>query len=46
MDAVSDEVSDVDSAGVYFISVDEFEHSEQCDGALEPMPDERPTKGK
>jgi methionine synthase II (cobalamin-independent) len=46
MDAVSDEVSDVDSAGVYFVSVDEFEHREQCDGALESPPDERPKKAR
>jgi methionine synthase II (cobalamin-independent) len=46
MDAVSDEVSDVDSAGVYFVSVDEFEHREHRDGALESLPDERPKKAQ
>jgi hypothetical protein len=28
MDAMSDETPDVDSAGVYFVSVEEFEHRE------------------
>ncbi len=36
MDAVPDKISDVDSAGVYFISVEEFEHREPSDGTPEP----------
>ena len=44
MNAVSDENSDVDSAGVYFVSVEEFEQREPIDGTPEPPPSERPTR--
>ena len=44
MDAVSDENSDVDSAGVYFITVEEFEQREPIDGEPKPLPGERPTR--
>ncbi len=33
MDAVSDENPDVDSAGVYFVTVEEFENRKPSDGA-------------
>jgi hypothetical protein len=44
MDAMSDAISDVDCAGAYCITVDELEHREQRNGALESQPDEGPTK--
>jgi hypothetical protein len=43
MDGVSDENSDVDSAGVYFVSVEEFEQREPSDGEPRPLSGERPT---
>ena len=45
MDAVSDEIPDVDSAGVYFVSVEEFERREPRDGTPEPLSSERPDEG-
>lgn len=42
MDAVSDEKPDVDSAGVYFVTVEEFENRKPSDNAPEPPPGEQP----
>jgi hypothetical protein len=44
MDATSDSISDVDCAGAYRVTVDELEHREQRNGALESQPDEGPKK--
>ena len=46
MDAVSDESPDVDSAGVYFVTVEEFENRKPSDGASELPPGERPTRAR
>jgi hypothetical protein len=46
MDAVSDESPDVDSAGVYFVSAEEFENRKPSDGAPEPPSGERPAKAR
>lgn len=45
MDAVSDEIPDVDSAGVYFVSVEAFERREPRDRTPEPLSSERPDEG-
>jgi hypothetical protein len=42
MDAVSDGNPDVDSAGVYFVTVEEFERHETSDREPELPADERP----
>jgi hypothetical protein len=44
MDARSGEFPDVDSAGVYFVTVEEFEQRESIDDALEPPPGEQPPR--
>ena len=46
MDAVSDENSDVDSAGVYFVTVEEFEQREPSDGEPRPLSGERPKRAR
>ena len=44
MNAVSDESPDVDSAGVYFVSVEEFEQREPRDNEPERPSGERPIR--
>jgi len=44
MDADSGENSDVDSAGVYFVTVEEFEQRASSGGAPESPPGNRPPK--
>ena len=44
MNVVSDESPDVDSAGVYFVSVEEFEQREPRDNEPERPSGERPIR--
>ena len=46
MDAVSDENPDVDSAGVYFVTVEEFEQRESIDREPTPLSGEQPTRAR
>jgi hypothetical protein len=46
MDAVSDESSDVDSAGVYFVSIEEFEERASTKSAPEQPPGEQPPRAQ